>query len=312
MLPEYQLPDHQLVSLQPVPESSSGTTLLPGSREFAAEADYGSIRIYSWTNSLFQLCFKIFSFIRRISLQVRNKRHGFRFEAVLEGAVQITHTGGDTEELKEGHYRITDVKEFQALFSSSSATRFFITCFSKESLEKIGLADQIKTCPPRMLAPEMLQLIKAVSSNPYNEEIRDFFYENCIRELLFIHLSVKQHRLPGELSDNDLAAILQADALIMEDLSKHYTIRELSRKVGLNEFKLKRGFRNVFNQGVFRRLAEHRLKYACMLLESTEMSVEDIADSVGYSNASTFIPAFSKRYGHSPLVWRKLRRKGEI
>lgn len=312
MLPEYHLPDKQLVAWKPVSPSSPENIDLPGSTVYSAIDDFGTIRINNWANALYQIGIRIFNFIRGVTINISKKREGVRFEAVLEGSVQILDKGQETDVMKEGYYRISDIKEFQALFKSPTATRYFVTYYSPEVLQQIGIEDEVSACPPRILAPEMAQLIINIMGNSYEGGMRDFFYENCIRELLFIHLSIKGPRLPGELSDTDLAAIFKADELIKADLKSHYTIRELARKVGINEFKLKQGFRKMFQQGVFKRLTEHRMQHAKILLESTDRSVEDIADRSGYSNASTLIPAFSKRFGHSPHEWRKLRRKGMV
>jgi AraC-like DNA-binding protein len=52
-------------------------------------------------------------------------------------------------------------------------------------------------------------------------------------------------------------------------------------------------------------LGERRFHHAVRLLESSEMSVKEIAENLGYSAVSNFSRAFSKATGTSPSHWRK-------
>ncbi|MBQ6735730.1 MAG: helix-turn-helix transcriptional regulator [Lachnospiraceae bacterium] len=47
-------------------------------------------------------------------------------------------------------------------------------------------------------------------------------------------------------------------------------------------------------------LLELRMERAALLLSETGLSVEEVAASLGYSNASNFYKAFKKYYGHAP------------
>lgn len=153
----------------------------------------------------------------------------------------------------------------------------------------------------------MNELIQEMLHNPYDKALRDFYYENCIRELLFLHLKDRNEALPGDLNDKDVAAIYEADAIILQNLNQHFSIRRLSMMTGTNEFKLKKGFRKLFGMGVFERLIYRRMFQAKALLESTDKSIEAIGDLAGYLTTTGFITAFRKRFGKTPLQWRKER-----
>ena len=47
------------------------------------------------------------------------------------------------------------------------------------------------------------------------------------------------------------------------------------------------------------------MAYSTTLLLNTNLSVSDIAQTLGYSNQSNYINSFKKEYGMSPLNWRK-------
>jgi AraC-like DNA-binding protein len=79
--------------------------------------------------------------------------------------------------------------------------------------------------------------------------------------------------------------------------------------VGLNEFKLKNGFKSVFGTGVYEYLVEIRLEKARLMLESTPRPVKEIANMVGYKNASSFIRAFRRKFKESPHSMRLMARR---
>ena len=52
-----------------------------------------------------------------------------------------------------------------------------------------------------------------------------------------------------------------------------------------------------------------RLKKARALLKNTGMTVDNIADSVGYQNVEHFIRLFKKKYGMTPVQYRTSKQK---
>ncbi|HEX2986316.1 MAG TPA: AraC family transcriptional regulator [Caproiciproducens sp.] len=52
-------------------------------------------------------------------------------------------------------------------------------------------------------------------------------------------------------------------------------------------------------------LHEYRLKNACLMLDSTNIPVEKIANAVGYANLHYFYQLFKKHYGTTPSEYRK-------
>ncbi|RTQ48616.1 AraC family transcriptional regulator [Hymenobacter gummosus] len=80
---------------------------------------------------------------------------------------------------------------------------------------------------------------------------------------------------------------------------------ELARLFGTNDFKLKKGFRQLFDTTVFGYVAEKRLTVAQQLLTLTDQPVQDIAESVGFTNAAHFATAFRKKFGVAPSQVRR-------
>jgi AraC-like DNA-binding protein len=108
-----------------------------------------------------------------------------------------------------------------------------------------------------------------------------------------------------ELNDYDIVCLDTAKNLIEKNLHFHYTIQELAKEIGMNEWKLKKGFKQVFGMGPFEYLVNARMEKAKSLLSETKKSLKQIARSLGYKYPNNFITAFEKKFEQSPANFKK-------
>lgn len=73
------------------------------------------------------------------------------------------------------------------------------------------------------------------------------------------------------------------------------------RVAALNEFKLKKGCKQVFGTTVFGYVKTPQMEYACRLLNEECKLVEEVAYTLGYEHAQYFLTAFKKFFGSNPL-----------
>ncbi|WP_010250379.1 helix-turn-helix transcriptional regulator, partial [Myroides injenensis] len=88
--------------------------------------------------------------------------------------------------------------------------------------------------------------------------------------------------------------------LVSTNLQNPYSIRELSRLAGINEFKLKKGFKEIFSSTIFQYLFDERMELGQKLLLEQDCNIADIAQVVGYKNPTHFTAAFKRKYGMLP------------
>ncbi|WP_159993307.1 AraC family transcriptional regulator [Roseomonas sp. 18066] len=98
----------------------------------------------------------------------------------------------------------------------------------------------------------------------------------------------------------ELARLELARRLVLAAPEEAWTIRALSRRAGLNERKLKEGFRAHLGTTVNAFVQQARLQKARALLAERRLSVTEVALAVGYANPSHFALMFRRRYGMPP------------
>lgn len=100
--------------------------------------------------------------------------------------------------------------------------------------------------------------------------------------------------------DSERDKIHDARSIIEQHLDQPFTIRELSRKVAMNECYLKKGFKALVGKTIHEYQQELRIAKAKELLQQQDTSVSDVANTLGYSSISHFSTAFKKATGIKP------------
>ena len=154
-------------------------------------------------------------------------------------------------------------------------------------------------------------IISNIFSNPYKGILKNIYFENHVTQLLMNILEDlnKQKKVNIFLDDYDKNRLHKAKKLLLEDLQNPPTIRELSHLVALNEDKLKKGFKLIFDTTIFKTLTDQRMRQALQQVQIGDMNVGEIAFEAGYENVSSFIATFKKTYGQTPGVLQKEARE---
>lgn len=108
--------------------------------------------------------------------------------------------------------------------------------------------------------------------------------------------------------EEDIAKLKEVKFLISKNLVEPLSINELSQRVGLNTYKLKKGFKEIYNTTIFSYLRSLRMEKAREFLLKNNDNILHIANNVGYSNSSHFAAAFKNKYGINPSVFRENKR----
>ncbi len=160
----------------------------------------------------------------------------------------------------------------------------------------------------------VLGILKNILDCPFKGEMRSVFIREHVRALLTLQLFHFNPIVSGKENRHD-SKITKRDGDILQDvkdyIDNHFldpaSLETLSKHFGINEFKLKYGFKTLFDTSPMRYLQYKRLEYSLFLLRQSDKSIKEIADAVGYSHAANFTTAFTKTFGNSPLHYRTSR-----
>ena len=156
----------------------------------------------------------------------------------------------------------------------------------------------------RVTTSAMSNLIEAVIKCSDNNCLHRIFLAAKMLELMFLDMEqlINNNDRPKvyPFKTTDLEKLEKAKNLIGQNIKAPCSLIELAHSVGLNDFKLKKGFKEAFGTTVFGHLLELRMEKAKNMLSSSNYTVSEVAYEVGYKNAHHFTVAFKKRFGYLP------------
>ncbi len=92
---------------------------------------------------------------------------------------------------------------------------------------------------------------------------------------------------------------------VRENYNKDFNMAVVSNKVSMNYSLFSIGFKEYTGTNFVNYLKQIRMEKAKEYLESTELRVAEISQSVGYENEKHFMKTFKALYGVSPTEYRK-------
>ena len=107
------------------------------------------------------------------------------------------------------------------------------------------------------------------------------------------------------MQDPDQVMLRAAMRFIAQNLGELPSLAEIARKVGTHDKRLSSIFREHLGTTVFAYVREARLRKGQELLADSRLSVQDIAELVGFRSACNFTTAFRERQGLTPSQYRQ-------
>ena len=226
-------------------------------------------------------------------LQLSQNHHNFQYNNQFGGEHIIGSTG------------------FHAI-TITYGLAFLSELFQNDDNSSIGeLASCVHSKKPYVATPKAVtyqgriaEVLGTVRKCPFSGVTRYLFLESKMMELFVLQMQQAQ-TVTGERGKDSWTTV-DKDRLhavkdyIESSFLEDFSLKDLTYKFGLNEFKLKKGYKQLFQTTVFGHVHQLRMEKAKKLLRTNEMNVSEAAFFIGYDNVSSFCTEFKKRFGCSP------------
>jgi AraC family transcriptional regulator, transcriptional activator of the genes for pyochelin and ferripyochelin receptors len=239
----------------------------------------------------------------------------------LEGNILQTHEGLlDRHNYRKGYHNILFnpySTEMNQLLGKGTHRTFTIYVLPEKMMElfagylaemapfaeKLAKGERFVLHAPVLgLSNELKYLFDSFWARTLPLNVGRLYFESRVMELLAnqCHLLLDAPIGQPGIGRADREKIYHSRDIILRNLCRPPSLEELSRQVCLNEFKLKKYFRQVFGMSVFALVQEERLKMAKQLLFEGEKNISAIAYELGYAHPQHFQRAFKQRFGVTP------------
>ena len=154
------------------------------------------------------------------------------------------------------------------------------------------------------VTPKMISTLFEILNCQYSGYHKSLFIKAKVIELLALQFD-QYEQLPtpditSALKISDIDKMHIARNLLIENLEQPLSLKDLAREVGINEFNLKKYFKEVFGTTVFGYLHDFRMEKAKEQLCQEGSKIAEVAQRMGYKHATHFTAAFKKYYGYVP------------
>lgn len=234
--------------------------------------------------------------------------------------------------MEEGQYNMVTLPSMRTISwfnTANSHTTTLDIYFSPAALRKpgiefpelAGLLEKREQSVPGLLSscpgsvnPELLRILHAILDCNYVGDLRRVYMQSKVSELLFIALeriiSHSKEKAPGiSLKRYDVEKIQESREWLLLNMETPPTLKELAHHAGINDFKLKKGFKQLFGIPIFEYFKQARMEKASQLLQETDKPHVEIAMLTGYKSTSGFAAAFKDFSGFTPGDFRKMFEK---
>ncbi|MBC7948279.1 MAG: helix-turn-helix transcriptional regulator [Chitinophagaceae bacterium] len=150
-------------------------------------------------------------------------------------------------------------------------------------------------------------VVEALLNHEYSDSLENIYINAQMQMLLLYSMDcmigekeVDTINCKFLANEADRDKIIKAREVLIQHIGEPITIKELSRKVAINECYLKKGFKEMFGTTIFDFYQGQRMEHARYLLYEKGLSVTDVSMLLGYSSISHFSTAFKKHTGLKP------------
>lgn len=270
------------------------------------------------------LFFQIKSFLNKdIILRTDDKIKGLFVGILLNGQMNYKDNILNTkEQLKTNDIKITYYNEFDStaiLDCNYHGIGLYINNnFLEKNFAKLMETHQkeFEILPSVTLKNQLsknIPLAKELYDCPFTGELQNIYLQSKVLELIY-HEFLEIMNPNGQnttkkvkLTKDDIERLHLAKKIIIDEKS-FPDLATLSKRCAINEFKLKYGFKELFNTTIYQMILEQKMTYARYLLETSEFSVQEISNFVGYRHQQSFTNAFVSFYKLPPKEFIKNRK----
>lgn len=212
------------------------------------------------------------------------------------------HTSLNCEQKVES----VDIVSF--VFSSTLLEQFVKSRISQPTVSEdlLSFRHQSSFFRPLSLCGRTKMVLEGLLNHNYSDSLENIYVNAQTQMLLLYSLDCMEEKVIDVINCKFLAneadrdKIIKAREVLIQHIGEPITIKELSRKVAMNECYLKKGFKEMFGTTIFDFYQSQRMEHAKYLLYEKGLTVTEVSVLLGYSSISHFSTAFKKHTGLKP------------
>lgn len=183
--------------------------------------------------------------------------------------------------------------------------------------QTFSLTDALRWMPPHYNMPEVILLLDQIKLETRARSLPLFYFECKVIELLALIMRNVQDEWHWKIMKQDRSSYLnyqnrQYVVRVKEELDRNFItplhIKQLAALAEMGTTKLRQCFKLYYQVTISEYIQQARMKHALRMLSDDALSIQNIAERVGYQNSSKFTAVFKRVNGCTPRQFRQAMR----
>lgn len=299
-------------------------------RHYSATGDFGDALFQYYEGDGFTVWFSRYIIARPSALKARSDLSALELHIAVLNQIEGTWDGIDNPSVPPYHFNLSFTPHVNTCARFEQAKPYetcdihftvpFLETFAAESplldrfLHNVTKDDPCDlTAAHYYCSPEMIRNVLFISSARINRRHLKTLMECKVKEILMEALEKAETSLtkprPLRLSPTDIERLHEAKRIITTSSEGMPSYQQICKAALLNEFKLKKGFRTLFNATPYQFYVQMKMERAKLMLTSTDLPVADIAHMSDYQFDYNFSIEFKRYTGWTPQKYRRQFRE---
>lgn len=300
--------------------------LLKGATPFMAKCSFGDLLFNHYSGDGFDIWKSNYMIERDARVIGRANVPLLEFSVIYENSFSIDWKGVTNANLPCRQIELYYAPYMDAVTSFDGGRQFttvdfhfhkdMLDLYSKDFKLLGNFMDKVHRNEPAKLfdgqqfsSPAIDRVIKEMINYKFHDELAPGYYDSYTHILLILLLERISgfNPLAQHYSVSDIEKAHEAKRLLTFNYTESYTIKELCHRLQTNPYKLKRSFQYLFGTSIGKYKKSILMERAKVLLQSTDVSIDDISIELGYNSQQSFSTAFRNYYKVVPTHFRRRR-----
>jgi len=246
---------------------------------------------------------------------------GYTVHSVLHGRAHLS-VGGETFELQDGMTALLDPTRRYHLRSHPGTLELILLRLSPgliadmaARLQLTRIGQEFTFREPIVSDPQLAALLRAIQQEIERQRVGQDVILDALMDQILVHL-FRHHLLVRRNLDVEFSRFGFVDRRLrraIEFIHTHFDaevrLADMARAAFLSAFHFARLFKRLMGMTPHAYLMSVRLEQAARLLATTDLSILEIGQRVGYTSQSHFAKAFKAWTGLTPREYRQASRE---
>ncbi|WP_313367217.1 helix-turn-helix transcriptional regulator [Sphingobacterium mizutaii] len=253
-------------------------------------------------------------------LRVRHASHLIKVQFEIEGNSHFESHDNYCIIIPSNHYQFINIPNPDGHITYSSSRKVLDIYMEQEFLFQLlrtqGYSDQqlkahfllnnytfCRQATP--ITAQQQQLIQELLNHQYQSDFaKQFIRIKAIELMITVFVGASNQINQVKWIQSDIDTMMSIKEFLDKNYHQDLRIKSLSRQFGINEFKLKNGFKDLFGDTVFGYIRRQKMKKAKELLRNPELEIKEIAYLIGFKYAHHFSKVYLDHYQIRPSEYR--------